>query len=75
LIDRGTHRFKPAAELKKLLAAAGIDLQQPTATHCQSGGRASIMVFGMKLMGADYVSNYYSSWSERGQRRRYSSGA
>jgi len=66
LIDPATHRFKSAAELKKLFAAAGIDLQQPTATHCQSGGRASVMVFGMELMGAENVSNYYSSWSEWG---------
>lgn len=66
LIDSATHRFKSAAELEKLFAAAGIDLQRPTATHCQSGGRSSVMVFGMQLMGAENVSNYYSSWSEWG---------
>jgi len=66
LIDKDTQRFKSADELKKLFDAAGIDLQRPTATHCQSGGRASVMVFGMELMGAKDVSNYYRSWSEWG---------
>lgn len=66
LIEVETHRFKSADELRKLFAAAGIDLARPTATHCQSGGRASVMVFGMELMGAKSVSNYYRSWSEWG---------
>lgn len=66
LIDKSTQRFKSADELKKLFDDAGIDLQRPTATHCQSGGRASVMVFGMELMGAKDVSNYYRSWSEWG---------
>lgn len=66
LIDKETQRFKSADELKKLFDVAGIDLQRPTATHCQSGGRASVMAFGMELMGAKDVSNYYRSWSEWG---------
>jgi thiosulfate/3-mercaptopyruvate sulfurtransferase len=66
LIDKETQRFKSAAELSKLFATAGIDLARPTATHCQSGGRASVMAFGLELMGAKDVSNYYRSWSEWG---------
>jgi thiosulfate/3-mercaptopyruvate sulfurtransferase len=57
LVDAKTHRFKPAPEMKKLFDAAGIQLDVPTATHCQSGGRAS---------GATDVKNYYKSWSEWG---------
>ena len=64
LLDKDTHRFKSAAELRKLFAEAGVSLQRPTATHCQSGGRAAVMVFGMELMGARDVSNYYPSWAE-----------
>ena len=45
---------------------AGINLDQPTATHCQGGGRASVMAFGLELMGAKDVSNYYKSWGEWG---------
>ena len=66
LLEPATQRFKPSDELKKLFSDAGIALDKPTATHCQSGGRASVMAFGMELMGAKDVSNYYRSWSEWG---------
>lgn len=66
LIDQQTFRFKPAAELRELFAQAGIDLQQPAVAHCQSGGRSSVMVFALELMGAPDVVNYYASWNEWG---------
>jgi thiosulfate/3-mercaptopyruvate sulfurtransferase len=66
LVDAQTHRFKPAAELRQLFAAAGIDPQRPTATYCQSGGRASVMAFALELMGGKQVQNYYRSWAEWG---------
>lgn len=66
LLDPRTQRFKPAAELRVLLADAGIDLQRRTVAHCQSGGRSSVMAFGLELMGAKDVSNYYASWAEWG---------
>lgn len=66
LIDPETHRFKPASAIRKLFAEAGIKIDQPTATHCQSGGRASVMAFGLELMGAQGVQNYYRGWSAWG---------
>lgn len=66
LIDAETHRFKSPAEIRTLLSKAGIDLNRTTATHCQSGGRASVMAFGLELMGAKDVRNYYKGWSEWG---------
>lgn len=66
LIDGKSSRFKSAAELDALFRAAGIDLKRPVITHCQSGGRASVMAFALELMGAERVSNYYASWSEWG---------
>jgi thiosulfate/3-mercaptopyruvate sulfurtransferase len=66
LLDKDSQRFKSPAEIGKLFADAGIDLKEKTATHCQSGGRASVMAFGLELMGAKDVSNYYKSWSEWG---------
>jgi thiosulfate/3-mercaptopyruvate sulfurtransferase len=66
LIDKKTHRFKTADQLRTLFREAGIELQRPTATHCQSGGRASVMAFAMELMGAAEVGNYYASWAEWG---------
>lgn len=64
LIDKNTQRFKTPTELKKLFDDAGIDLAQPTATHCQSGGRAAVMAFTLELMGSNNVRNYYPSWAE-----------
>jgi thiosulfate/3-mercaptopyruvate sulfurtransferase len=66
LLDRKTHKFKSADELAKLFKAAGIDLAKPTVTYCQSGGRAAVMAFGLELMGAKDVRNYYKSWAEWG---------
>jgi thiosulfate/3-mercaptopyruvate sulfurtransferase len=66
LIDKQTHRFKPPQEIRRLLAEAGIELNRPTTTYCQSGGRASVMAFALELMGAHDVRNYYRSWKEWG---------
>lgn len=68
LVDEDTHRIKSADELRRMFAEAGIDLQRPSATHCQSGGRSSVMVLAMELMGAGPVRNYYPGWSEWGNR-------
>lgn len=66
LIEPDTQRFKSSDQLSKLFAEAKIDLQRPTATFCQSGGRASVMVYALELMGAERVSNYYAGWSDWG---------
>jgi thiosulfate/3-mercaptopyruvate sulfurtransferase len=66
LIDPATDRFKTPEELRRLFDQAGIDLDKPTASYCYSGGRASVMAFGMELMGAKDSRNYYPGWSEWG---------
>jgi thiosulfate/3-mercaptopyruvate sulfurtransferase len=66
VLDPKSQRFKAADELRKLFKEAGIDLDRPTATYCQSGGRASVMAFTLELMGAKDVQVYYRSWSEWG---------
>lgn len=66
LIDPQTQRFKTADQLRQLFQRKGVVLDQPLTTHCQSGGRASVMVFGLELMGAENVQNYYAGWSEWG---------
>ncbi len=66
LVDPETDRFKTPEELQKLFDEAGIDPGKPTASHCQSGGRASVMVFALELMGAKDAKNYYPGWSEWG---------
>lgn len=59
-------KFKSAPELQKLLAEKKIDLDKPAVTYCQSGGRAAVVSFGLELMGAKNVRNYYKSWAEWG---------
>jgi thiosulfate/3-mercaptopyruvate sulfurtransferase len=66
LLDKKTGRFKSADDLTKLFAGAGIDPTKPAVTYCQSGGRASVMAFGLELMGGKDVRNYYRSWAEWG---------
>jgi thiosulfate/3-mercaptopyruvate sulfurtransferase len=66
LLDKSTQRFKGPDELRRIFRDAGIDLRRPTAAHCQSGGRSSVMVFALELMGAEDVRNYHASWAEWG---------
>jgi thiosulfate/3-mercaptopyruvate sulfurtransferase len=66
VIDKKTQRFKSPDDLAKLLKDAGIDLNRPSVTYCQSGGRAAVMAFTLELMDAKSVRNYYQSWSEWG---------
>ncbi len=66
LVDPATGRFKSPEDLKQIFDKAGIDLTRPIASHCQSGGRASVMAFGLELMGAKDPRNYYRGWSEWG---------
>jgi thiosulfate/3-mercaptopyruvate sulfurtransferase len=65
-VDPRTKRFKNPEELARLFRQAGIDLNRPTATYCQSGGRAAVSAFVLELMGANDVRNYYRSWAEWG---------
>ena len=65
-LDPKTKKFKPAADLAKAIAESKIDLSKPCTTYCLSGGRASVVAFGLELMGAKNVRNYYRSWSEWG---------
>lgn len=66
LLDPETARFKTADEIRRLFVEAGIDPLRPTVTHCQSGGRASVMAFALELMGGERIANYYRGWSEWG---------
>lgn len=66
LLDPQTKAFKPAGEMSKLFADRKIDLSRRCVTYCQGGGRAAVMAFALRLMGADDVRNYYRSWGEWG---------
>ncbi|GAG15090.1 unnamed protein product, partial [marine sediment metagenome] len=66
LIDPATDRFKTPEEMRRLFREAEIDVDRPTVSYCYSGGRASVMVFAMELIGAKDSRNYYGGWSEWG---------
>jgi len=66
LLDKESQRFKNAEELSKIFRESGIDLGNPSVTHCQSGGRAAVVAFALELMGSKQVRNYYRSWAEWG---------
>ncbi len=58
--------FKPADELKKIYAEAGIDGTKPVITYCRIGERSSHTWFLLsKILGYD-VRNYDGSWTEYG---------
>ncbi|HEX7716233.1 MAG TPA: rhodanese-like domain-containing protein, partial [Marmoricola sp.] len=59
--------IKPADELKKLYAAAGVDGSKPIIVYCRIGERSSHTWFVLKeLLGQDNVKNYDGSWTEYG---------
>jgi len=66
LIDPSTQRFKSSLEIRRLLEDAGVDTKRPALAHCQSGGRSSVMVFALELIGMEGTRNYYASWAEWG---------
>lgn len=63
-VDPETGKMHSAEQLQKLLDAAGFDPDGRNVAYCQSGGRASVVVFAMELMGGHQVENYFGSWGE-----------
>ncbi len=68
LVDPATGCMKPADELKRVFAGAGLDLHRPVVTSCGSGVTAAILSLGLHLIGHKDVALYDGSWSEWGGR-------
>lgn len=66
LTDGPVRRILPAGELQKKIGALALPEGKTVAVHCQSGGRASVMVFALELLGRPGVANYYLGWSDWG---------
>ena len=58
--------FKAAAGIKATFEDAGVDLTKPVVTSCGSGITASVLLFGLNLLGKDDTAIYDGSWSEWG---------
>ena len=58
--------YKNADALRGLYETAGIDLKKPVATSCGSGITASVLAFGLHLIGHRDVAVYDGSWAEWG---------
>ena len=67
LTDPDTGLLKPAGELRRMFADAGVDPAKPVLCYCGGGIAATLDSFVLTLMGAEKVSVYDASLSEWAQ--------
>lgn len=60
--------MRDADELSQAIADAGLDVDGPITASCGSGVTASMLAFGLYLIGKKDVAVYDGSWSEWGMR-------
>jgi thiosulfate/3-mercaptopyruvate sulfurtransferase len=68
LIDPEEKTFKPATELRALLASKGITPEREVNTYCGGGRRGSIGTIVLKMLGFNNVRSYvagFSQWSRQ----------
>lgn len=65
LIDPATGLFRPAEDLSKLVSEAGVsDPQKPVVAYCNGGVAATSVLFALRLLGFNRLTNYDGSWNE-----------
>jgi thiosulfate/3-mercaptopyruvate sulfurtransferase len=60
--------FKPADELHRMYADAGVTPEREIITYCQGGYRAAHTYLALRLLGYPRVRTYVGSWKEWGDR-------
>ena len=58
--------YRSPAEIAAFFADAGIDLQRPVTTYCNSGMTACVLAYGLHLAGNDGAALYDGSWLDWG---------
>ena len=58
--------LRPAAELRQLFEAAGVDITRPVVASCGSGVTACTIVHALEVLGQREARVYDGSWSEWG---------
>jgi len=66
LLDPTNKTLLPADLLSAKFREAGIDLKKPVVTSCGSGITATVLAFGLHLLGHRDVAVYDGSWAEWG---------
>ena len=64
LNDDGTYRS--ADEIRSIFEGAGVDLDKPVVTSCNSGMTACVLLFALEVAGKEDVALYDGSWMEWG---------
>ncbi len=64
--SRADGTLKPAAELRRVLAEAGVDLARPVVTSCGSGVSAALINLALFELGVHNAALYDGSWAEWG---------
>lgn len=60
--------LKPKDELRRVFAAAGVDIERPVVASCGSGVTAGVIAFALAQLGRTDAAVYDGSWSEWGAR-------
>ena len=63
-LEPETGLFRGANDLRELYRSRGVTPDKEIVTYCQSGGRASLSLFALHLLGYRRIKMYYGSFSD-----------